>query len=279
MVALLAVALRRRGRDPRWCALYALCPAPVLEIVNNGHVDGLALALSVAAFVVASPDGRRRPRNSELAAGVLIGLAVLVKLYPALLIVALVAGSPDRRGRALVRIGGAAAAVVALGYLPHGLAVGTKVVGFLPGYLGEEQYDGAGRYLVAGALGIPAALAGAVSVLAVGAALTWVWARRPAAPTGAAVILGTLLLAVSPVQPWYAVALLALAALAAEPRWAVVVAAGYPYFFAVILLHPQRTGIGQLAYALAAVALAAPLLLRGFRAPTRTMRRCSPSGC
>lgn len=302
VVALLAVALRRRGRDPRWCALYALCPAPVLENVNNGHVDGLAILLSLAAFVLASAPDRSTPRiwarivphnrddpfrdvralspnRRELVAGALIGLAVLVKLYPALLIVALVAASSDRRGRALLRIGGAAAVVAVLGYLPHGLQVGTKVVGFLPGYLREEQYDGAGRYLVAGALGFPAALAGAASVLAVGAALAWVWARRPPAPTGAAVLLGTLLLAASPVQPWYAVALLALAALAAEPRWAVVVAAGYPYFFAVILLHPQRTGIGQLAYALAAVALAAPLLLRGFRAPARTMRRCSPSGC
>jgi hypothetical protein len=32
--------------------------------------------------------------------------------------------------------------------------------------------------------------------------------------------------------------------LAVEPIWAVVVAAGYPYFFAVILLHPQQVGIG-----------------------------------
>ena len=266
VVALLAAGLRRSGRDPRWAALYALCPAPVLEFVNNGHVDGLAILLSVAALVVAP---RRR---GDLLAGVLVGLATLVKLYPLLLVIPLAAASPDRRSRALARIGGAAAAVTALGYLPHVLRVGTKVIGFLPGYLREEHYDGAGRYLLAAALRVPAALAGPASMLALVAVLAWVWVRRPPAATGAALIMGTLLLAASPVQPWYAVALLALAALAGEVRWAAVTAAGYPYFFAVILLQPHRVGIGQLAYGLAAIVVAG--------AGARSMRRCPlPSGC
>jgi hypothetical protein len=248
----------------------------VLEIVNNGHVDGLAVLLALAAFtVMGRPSATGR---AELAAGGLIGLAALVKLFPALLVVALVAASADRR-RALLRVGGAAVAVVVLGYLPHVLQVGTRVVGFLPGYLREEQYDGAGRYLVAGALGIPGSLAAVVSWMAVGAACVWVWTRRPPGPTGAAVLLGTLLLAASPVQPWYAVTLLAFASLAVEPRWGAVVIAGYPYFCAVILLHPHRTGIGQLAYGLAAGAVAAPSLLRGLRTPARSMEGCQPSGC
>lgn len=284
VVALLAVGLRRRGRDPRWCALYALSPAAVLEIVNNGHVDGLAILLAVAAFVAgAPPTSTARPvaphGGREWAAGALLGLAALVKLFPALLVVALVAASVDRRPRALVRIAGGAAAVVVAGYLPHVLQVGTRVVGFLPGYLREEQYDGAGRYLVAGGLGLRGGLAGILSVAAVGAAVVWVWRRRPPAPAGAAVLLGTFLLAASPVQPWYAVTLLAFATLAAEPRWSAVVAAGYPYFFAVILAHPHRTGIGQLAYGLAAGAVAAPWLLRSLRRPARSMEGCPPSAC
>jgi hypothetical protein len=300
VVALLATALRRQGKDPRWCALYALCPAPVLEIVNNGHVDGLAILLSVAALAVASPpaaqqisghivpperDGMTRervgasPAVRELAAGALIGVAALVKLYPALLVLAVVAAMPARRGRALLRIGGAASAVAVAGYLPHVLRVGTKVIGFLPGYLREEHYDGAGRYLVAGALRVPGGVAGSLSGLALVTALAWVWVRRPSAPVGAAVIMGTLLLAVSPVQPWYAVTLLAFATLAVEPQWAAVVVAGYPYFFAVILLHPQRVGIGQLAYGLAAAGVSVPVLLRGLRTSGRSMRRCPPSGC
>jgi glycosyl transferase family 87 len=264
VVALLAVGLRRSGKDPRWCALYALCPAPVLEIVNNGHVDGLAIGLAAAAFVVAGSP-RQPAARRELLAGALLGAAVLVKLFPAVFILALVAAAADRR-RAAVRIGGVAAAVAVVGYLPHILQVGTKVVGFLPGYLREEHYDGAGRYLVAGALRVPSAMTGVVSALAVLGAAVWVWRRRPEAPVGAAVLMGTLLLAASPVQPWYAVTLLAFATLAVEPRWAVVVVAGYPYFFAVILLHPQRTSIGQLAYGLAAAAVAGAASLQGWRA-------------
>jgi hypothetical protein len=266
VVALLITALRRRGKDPRWAALYALCPAPVLEIVNNGHVDGLAILLALAALTVASPpvDGRSRLATGrrELIAGGLVGLAILVKLFPALLVLAIAAASPDRRSRALLRTGGAALLVCAAAYLPHVLAVGTKVVGFLPGYLREEHYDGAGRYLVATALRIPGGLAGPLSALAVVGAAAWVWIRRPPAPLGATVLMGTLLAAVSPVQPWYAVTLLAFAALAIRPHWAGLVAAGYPYFFAVILMHPHRIGTGQLAYSIAAIGVAVAALRR-----------------
>ena len=260
VVALLITALRRRGRDPRWAALYGLCPAPVLEIVNNGHVDGLAILLSLAAVTVAAPpvDGRRRLTGGQrdVAAGVLVGLAVLVKLFPALLVLAIAAGAPGRRSRTLVRTGGTALAVCIAGYLPHVAAVGGKVIGFLPGYLREEHYAGAGRYLVAGALHVPGGLAGPLSVLVLAGAAAWVWVRRPPAPLGAAVLMGTLLAVASPVQPWYAVSLLAFATLAVSPQWAAIVAAGYPYFFAVILISPHQTGIGQLSYA-AAVAVVA----------------------
>ena len=141
------------GGTERWTALYALSPFPVLEVVNNGHVDGLAALFVVAALLAAA---RRRPAW----AGALIGAATLVKLYPALL-----AGGPGRRGRrwrgrrrrARPGRGRAAAAgvVVVAGYLPHVLAVGVKVLGYLPGYLREEHYDSGGRYLLASLLHLP----------------------------------------------------------------------------------------------------------------------------
>jgi len=281
-VALLMVGLRRRGQDSRWAALYALCPAPVLEVVNNGHVDGLAIVLSLAALVVASPPERDPPRlpaaTRELMAGALVGLAILVKLYPALLVPAIAAApAAGRRLRSLVRTGGAALAVCIAGYLPHVLVVGTKVIGFLPGYLREEHYDGAGRYLVAAGLRIPGGLAGPLSALAVAGAAVWVWARRPPAPVGAAVLMGTLLAAVSPVQPWYAVTLLAFATLAAEPAWVALVAAGYPYFFAVILLQPHRAGIGELAYGASAAAILASASWAPRRRKPSAVARWSPA--
>lgn len=312
VVALLTVALRRWGSDPRWAALYALCPAPVIEVVNNGHVDGLAVLLVVAALVVAVPppvgpgrapktmvgalvptdpagglrDGqaasgsgswassptRGSPSSCrggvlsapwrDVAAGALVGAAALVKLYPGLLLVALVGVPQRRRLPVLVRAGATATALSVLTYLPHVCAVGPKVLGYLPGYLREEHYDKGGRFLLAGAVGVPSRWAGPISVLVVGAAAAWVLARRPPAPRGAALLLGALFLAATPVQPWYAVSVVAVAAVATRPSWVAVAVAGYPYFFAVILDNRHVVGIGRLAYGAAVVAVAAVAFIR-----------------
>ena len=258
VLALLPVTLRRWGRDPRWVALYALCPVPVLEVVNNGHVDGLAVLFLLAALaVVATRDDRR-----DVLAGVLIGAAALVKLYPAVLVLALV-GMGTRRWVPVVRAGATAAAVVALAYAEHVARVGLHVLGYLPGYLSEEHYSTGGRFLLASLGRVPAGSAAAVSATFVGAACAWVWWRRPAAPAGAALLLGAVLLAASPVQPWYAVSLVAVATVAGRPWWAGVALAGYPYFFAVILADRHAAGIGEIAYA---AALAAAVVGAGIAA-------------
>ncbi len=262
VVALLLSGLRRWGRDPRWVALYALSPAPVTEVVNNGHVDGLAVLLVVAALVVVAPPVRIRPHRCQstgwlsgpwrdAAAGGLIGAAALVKLFPVVLLVALVGVAGRRRVAVLMRSGAAALAVAGAGYLPHVLAVGPKVLGYLPDYLREEHYDKGGRFLLAGALGVGSRWSGPLSVLALIVVVVWALVRRPSAPVAASAVLGALFLASTPVQPWYAVSLLAVATIAARPAWAVVVVAGYPYFFAVILDNRHVVGIGRAAYGLA----------------------------
>jgi hypothetical protein len=258
VLALLPVALRRHGRDPRWTALYALSPSPVLEVVNNGHVDGLAVAFLVGAVAVAvaprAGPSRLTGWQRDVAAGLLLGGAALVKLYPVLLVVALVGSGGERRLRAVLRAAVAAGVLAAVTYLPHIVAVGPRVLGYIPGYLKEEHYRNGGRFLVAGALHLPGAVTsvGAVLIVAV-----WVLWRRPPVPVGGAALLGALLLATSPVQPWYAVSLLALATVAARPRWSLVVVCGYPYFFAVILADRHMIGIGRVGYgaALAVVAV------------------------
>jgi hypothetical protein len=275
-IGLLLAALRRWDRDPRWIALYALSPAPVLEVVNNGHIDGLAIVFVLAALVVVVGRGRGRGRGDvwrDYAAGALIGAAAMVKLYPALLVVALAGASWSGAGSSgvnadsadsatqgltrMARAGGAAAAVAIVSYAPHVWSVGARVLGYLPGYLKEEHYRQGARFLITDAFHVPHSLAGATSALAVGAVIVWIIWRRPPVPAGAAALMGALLLAVSPVQPWYAVMLLALATVAAQPRWSAVVLAGYPYFFAVILDHRHAVGIGMFCYvaALAAVVL------------------------
>ena len=248
LVGLLPVVLRAWKRDDRWTALYALSPVAVVEVVNNAHVDGLAALFVVLALLAAA---RRRPGW----AGALLGAAFLVKLYPAVLGLAFVAAFGGRRG--LVRLGGAFAAVVAIAYAPHVAYVGLRVLGYLPGYLQEERYAEGGRYLLAGMLGLPPAPTAALAAAGVVAAGAWVLVRRPDVPRGGAVVLGALLLAVTPVQPWYAVTLLAVATVAGAPAWSAVALAGYPYFFAVVLDSPDAVAIGRISYGLALVVLVA----------------------
>jgi hypothetical protein len=272
VVALLIVGLGRWGRDLRWAALYALSPVPVLEVVNNGHVDGLAVALLLAALVVIAP--RRTRQWSDVTAGALIGAAALVKLYPALALVAIVGA--QRRWVSLLRASAAAALLGALAYLPHVGRVGTRVLGYFPGYLREEHYQGGGRFLIAAGLHVPTQFAGTVSGLAAAAVVAWVVVKRPAVPVAVALVLGTLLLAASPVQPWYAVSLLAAAALAGEARWVPAVLAGYPYFFAIILTSRHATAVGELGYGAALIFVVAASLARRHltkRATARCVRR------
>ncbi len=138
-----------------------------------------------------------------------------MKVYPALLFPVLL----RRRPVAVVLV---AAAVAVLGYLPHVLAVGARVVGYLPGYLSEERYGEGARYLLVGLTG----LSGAAATVAVAAGVLAlaVWAvrtRLPSADAGVRLLAGVLLL-VTPVQPWYALLLVALVALPAggpASRW------------------------------------------------------------
>ena len=139
-------------------------PVAVLEAVQNGHVDGLATLMILGALWAA----RRRPA----VAGALLAMATLVKLYPALLMAALLL----RRG--WQRAVAAFAAVIAIGYAPHLLTVGPKVLGYLPGYLREENYAGGKRFLLLDAVGLTGTLAQVAAVGVVLGTAAWVVVRR-----------------------------------------------------------------------------------------------------
>ena len=262
-VGLLLLALDRWGRDRRWIALYALCPAPAFEFVHNAHVDGLAVAFLVCALLVTiPPPGRRRGAGAhawrDVFFGLLVGAAALVKVYPVAVLLVAIALPRPRPWHALARASAAATLLAAVAYLPHVLTVGVRVLGYLPGYLREEHYDGGGRFLLAGILGLSGEAAGVASVLALAVAAGWVVWRRPDAPRAAAALLAALFLATTPVQPWYAVSVVALASLAAWPRPTAVAAAGYPYYFAVILDFRHTVGLGRMSYLVAAAIVLGP---------------------
>lgn len=236
--ALLAL-LRRAGRDLRAVAVYALAPLAVLEAVQNAHVDVLAVLFVLGAVAA----GARRP---VLSATALAG-AALVKVYPGLLLPLLLRGRGTR-----ARVVAVAAALAGLAYLPHLLAVGLDVLGYLPGYLQEERYDEGSRYLLVGLLGLSGTTATAVVLLALLALLAHLLRGDLPLPQAAVRLLSGVLLLATPVQPWYALLLLALVVLTGD-WWAVpLTAAAYPLFFATILDGPAVLA-GRLSYGVAAL--------------------------
>jgi Glycosyltransferase family 87 len=259
-LAVMLALLRAWRRDERFLVLYAWCPVAVIEAVQNGHIDGLAALVSLGVVWAAG----RRPAL----AGALTGVAALVKLYPALLLALLV-----RPG--ISRALGAFAVVLAIGYLPHVLAVGPGVLGYLPSYLQAEDYAAGGRFLLLGAVGLSGAAAQGVAVAAIGTVAAGVGAalRRGTltADAGARRLLGALLLIATPVQPWYALPLVAVAALDGAWWWLGVAAAGYPLFFHALEGVPlpalPSMDIGRAAYA-AGLALALAGALVAARRPT-----------
>ena len=132
---LLVSLLERSGLPAARVAVYAWHPLPLWEFAGSGHLDAALIAFAVAALWAA-----RRGRGGF--AGLFLAGATLTKLYPALLFPALY-----RRWKWAMPA--AFAAAIAACYLPF-IAAGWQVLGFLPGYAGEEGFDraGSGFYLL-----------------------------------------------------------------------------------------------------------------------------------
>ncbi len=251
LACLLALA-----RDRRWAAVYALTPLPVLEAVQNAHVDVLGVLLVCGAVAL-------ERRGRVLPASALLALATLVKVYPALLFPLLL-----RRGRRPVGVVLVAAAVAVLGYLPHVLAVGTRVVGYLPGYLAEEKYGEGTRYLLVGLLGLSGTAATVVVALGLVGVVGWALRTSLPFPDAGARLLSGVFLLLTPVQPWYSLLLVALVCVSGWWPGLAVAAAAYPLFFVTILDGPEQL-VGRLSYgaALAVVAVSAGTAARRGRRP------------
>ena len=195
--------LRLLGRFdvPREAVLaYAWSPLVVFEGIQAGHVDLalIPLVLLALGWRMAGSSGR---------AGVALGSAVLVKLYPAILVLAWWRCG-DRRWPATV------AATVALGYLPYASTVGWGALGFLPTYLSDPYEDNniGLRALLTYPFGVTdpvvrgsamALLFGLLALLLVGIART----RRPDGAglwrAAASAVGAYLLLVPTAMHPWY----------------------------------------------------------------------------
>jgi alpha-1,6-mannosyltransferase len=113
--------------------LYAWCPVIIWEIAGSGHLDSAAMAFIALALLA-------RYRKQPVLTGLFLAIAVLLKLYPLVLLPALY-----RRGDFKMPV--TVAAVIALGYAAYS-RVGLLVFGFLGGYVREEGMATGSRYFL-----------------------------------------------------------------------------------------------------------------------------------
>jgi hypothetical protein len=264
----LLVGLARLRRDPRRAVLWAWCPTVAIETASNGHIDVAAAFLTALALITLAA---ARHRGSTAAGGALLGLAIATKLTPILVLPAVLRRRP-------VTVLAAAATAVGAVYLPHLLAVGRAVLGYLPGYLTEEGYaDGSRFALIDWAL--PGRWAQLVAVLIVlGGALVVARAADPDQPwRPAAVLASVALLVTTPAYPWYAILLVLLVSLGGRAELLVVAAAGYLAAYPHEL-HLAPTTARRIAYGLALLAVVAVAAVRS-RTRDRGGRAYAARGC
>jgi alpha-1,6-mannosyltransferase len=200
---MIVLMLRQLGQPVTRLAAYLWHPLAIWEIANSGHIDALMIALMMTGLWLVIAD-------RELHGVAVIALGALAKPFA---LFALPACWRPWDWRAPVL----AVAVAAACYVPY-LAIGTGVIGFLPGYLREEPIGtgtnnwwltvlrlAIGAHQADGAiyLGLAAAILGGLALAAAFRA-----ARTPQTILDdTARLLLVFLLLLSPRYPWYFLAL------------------------------------------------------------------------
>jgi alpha-1,6-mannosyltransferase len=190
--------LTARGLPRARILLYAWHPLPLWEFARSGHVDIVAVAFLLLAFLAVD---RRRP----FLAGIALGAGVLVKYFP-------IVAAPALAKRWDWRLPTAFVATIAILYLPY-IGAGSKVFGFLGQYLHEEGFaQGPGIFLwqLIGAIvplpanAFPIYLAVAAIVMAALALFVFMREGKPGADLGGAMLLAvTFTFLFSPHYSWY----------------------------------------------------------------------------
>jgi alpha-1,6-mannosyltransferase len=172
VVAAWAIAqlLASFGLQRQRLLIYAWHPLVVWEFAGSGHVDAIAIAFIALAFLA-----WRRKKN--VGAGLALAGATLIKLFPVVLLPAML-----KRWNWKIPLAFAAAIIVA--YLPY-LSVGPKaVLGYLPGYAAEqglisgEQFYALSLMRKLFGVELPSAVYVIASMLIMGAIASWVMLRK-----------------------------------------------------------------------------------------------------
>jgi hypothetical protein len=183
--------------------VYAWNPLGVWAFAGNGHVDAIAIGLLAALLL-------QRAMRRNTAAGALLAAATLVKFLPLI-----VAPAIWRRWDWRLPV---AFAATLIGLYALYIDAGWQVLGFLPGYSGEEGLGGDGFYLLAAwqtLMPLPSwampvyLLLAAAGLIALGGRFAFAPPIADPASDGvracrqAAILAAAVIVAVSPHYPWY----------------------------------------------------------------------------
>jgi Glycosyltransferase family 87 len=246
-------------------ALWSWCPTVALEAGNSAHVDVIAVGIATVAILVLAT---ARTRGRAALGGVLLGLAIATKMTPALVV-------PSVLRRRWMTVTVAAGSAFIAVYIPHLLRVGAKVVGFLPGYLQQENYTTGTRYGIIG-LFIIGPLASVVAMLILAAiALAVLEFADPDRPWQGALYMTAGALAVTtPHYQWYSLLLVMLVALDGRPEWLAFAAGGYYAAEAYMGRYtPPWRLVNAIAYGVPLMVVAAGWLIRRELARRELARR------
>lgn len=243
-VALLVWLLRSMGLPRSRVILYAWHPLAVFEAAGSGHVDALVVPLVLLALLA-------WVQSRDRVAGVALGAAALVKIYPVLLLPAFIG---HRRWQVPI----ACAATIALGYLPFFPQAGLGVLGHLPRFLVDpgEVFNPSmmglalwvGSY-VSGSAIFGVAWIGRIALLAVLIVLLRNEVHQPAEVLGRLWVIGTAMtLLTLTLHPWYLLWLLPFLAIQPRAAWIYLSGAIALSYLFYLVQTPARVAIGAMEY-------------------------------
>jgi alpha-1,6-mannosyltransferase len=214
-VAMLVRLLPRLGAPATAVIMYAWSPLVVFEGVQAGHVEIAMVSLVVLALLL-------RQAGSSALAGAALGFAVLVKLYPAVLL-------PAWWRRDDWPFPATIAATVGIGYLPYIATLGAGALGFLPEYFASPEDHNIGlRALLTHPFGFTGeesrGVAMALLFAAMAVALVVIGRRAgqdlPSLWRASSLAIGSYLLLVpTAMHPWYVVWIVPFLCVRPSPAW------------------------------------------------------------
>jgi alpha-1,6-mannosyltransferase len=206
--------LHALGRRREEILLYAWCPLLIWEIGSSGHLDSAAMAFIALALLA-------RLRQQPIRTGLFLGAAILIKMYPLVLVPALWQRKNLKMPLTIVGL-------TVFSYACYA-SVGRLVFGFLGGYVQEEGIKTGTRFFLLeliqhtpGLDHVPASLYLLVCAIGFAVLAFWSWKagnststqpqlwqrvfRLPQSATflpGALFLAFSMMLAFSPHYPWY----------------------------------------------------------------------------